>query len=274
MKKETKSTALAVAPDASQLATLDNLFPQEPGFVDKLFPRITYVSQDQLEGKGKDKKVVVEAGTFFKEYETDEIGEDGKKVWEKEELGQSIDFTIIFQRKQLKYYDEGTEEFTSSPVYDTDDEIVPLFLNKKEIFRGTPAELKSKYEYTDKEGKKKSRLEENRILYVIYEGEVHQLNLRGSSMYSFLTYARKTKVNAVVTTVTSEAKEKGTIEWNQMVFTPTRQITKSEADDVIAHTLEIVEGIKAKKAFFASQDNKPAIAGEVSEGGQGGKDDF
>lgn len=269
MKKETKSTALAVAPDAAQLAQLDNLFPQEQGFTDALFPRITFKSQDVLEGKGKDKKVVIEAGTFFLEEETEEVDETGKKKWSHDEIGTSIEITILFQRKQLKYYDEGTEEFTSSPIYDTDEEVVPLFCNKKEIFRGTPAELKAKYQYTDKEGKTKSNLEENRILYVLYNGAVHQMNLRGSSMYSFLGYARKTKANAVITVITSEAKEKGTIEWNQMVFTPTRALTKTEVDEVITKTLEIVDGIKAKKAYFAAQGNQPAIAGESKD-----KDDF
>lgn len=269
MAKEKASTALTVAPDAAQLAQLDNLFPQEQGFVDTLFPRLTFKSQDVMEGKGKDKKVIVEAGTFFLEKETEELNEEtGRKIWSHDELGDSIDVTIIFQRKQLKYYDESLEEFTSSPIYDTDEEIIPLFLNKKEIFRGTPAELKKHYEYTDKEGKTKSRLEENRILYVLYNGEVHQMNLRGSSMYSFLTYARKTKANAVLTTITSEAKEKGTIEWNQMVFTPTRTLTKAEVDEVITNTLAIVDGIKAKKSYFASQD-KPAIEGEVKD-----KDDY
>lgn len=252
-KKEKASTALTVAPDAAQLAALDNLFPQEQGFVDAQFPRLTFKSQDVLEGKGKDKKVIIEAGTFFLEQETDEVDEAGKKKWSHDELGNSIDITIIFQRKQLKYYDEGTGEFTSSPIYDTDEEVIPLFCNKKEIFRGTPAELKKHYEYTNKDNKVKSNLEENRVLYVLYNGEIHQLNLRGGSMYSFLTYARKTKVNAVLTTITSEAKENGAIEWNQMVFTPSRALNKNEVDDVIARTMEIVEGVKAKKAFFAAK---------------------
>jgi len=50
-------------------------------------------------------------------------------------------------------YDEKTEEYTSSPIYDNDDEVIPLWKDRKEVAKGTPKELKEKFHYTDKDGK-------------------------------------------------------------------------------------------------------------------------
>ena len=250
----TKSKAVAVTPSDASLAALRNSFPQDPGFTRVMLPRITFKSQDVTEGKGKAMKVVTEAGTFIEERETDDVDEvTQKKVWDKKELGSEIEGIILFQRKQLRYFDETTEEFTSSPVYDTEDEVVRLFCNKAEVAKGTPAELKAKYEYTTKEGKTKSKLEDNRILYILKDDELFQLNLRGSSMYAFLTYARKVLVPAVVTTMNSEAKEKGTIAWNQMTFTAKRQLTQDEIDDVLIKISEIQQSIAEEKNFFSKQ---------------------
>ena len=258
----TKSKAVAVTPSDASLNALRNSFPQDPGFTRVMLPRITFKSQDVTEGKGKAMKVVTEAGTFIEERETDDVDEvTQKKAWEKTELGQEIEGIILFQRKQLRYFDETTEEYTSSPVYDTEDEVVTLFCNKAEVAKGTPAELKAKYEYTTKEGKTKSKLEDNRILYILKEAdpsakgspELFQLNLRGSSMYSFLTYTRKVLVPSVVTTMNSEAKEKGTIAWNQMTFTVKRQLTQDEIDDVLIKISEIQQSIAEEKNFFGKQ---------------------
>ena len=252
MNKKTKE--LTVAPSDASLTALRNSFPQDPGFTRVMLPRITFKSQDVTEGKGKAMKVVTEAGTFIEERETDDVDEvTQKKVWEKKELGSEIEGIILFQRKQLRYFDETTEEFTSSPVYDTEDEVIPLFCNKAEVAKGTPAELKAKYEYTDKSGKVKSKLEENRILYVLKDDELFQLNLRGSSMYSFLTYARKVLVPSVVTIMNSEPQEKGSIEWNQMTFTVKRNLGQLEIDDILVTISELQQSIAAEKNFFGKQ---------------------
>lgn len=256
MAKE-KKTEMMVAPDPSALAALANEFPQEVGYVDKLLPRLTFKSQDVTEEtKVNGKKVIniiTEAGTFIEERETSELGEDGKKIWSHDELGAEIEGTIIFQRKQLKFYDQGTGEFTSSPVYDNDEEVIPLFLNKKEIVRGTPAELRGRYQYTAEDGKTKSKLEDNVILYVLKDDEIFQLNLRGSSMYAFKTFARKTLAPSVLLKMNSEAKENGSIKWNQMTFTPARALNNAEIATVMGHIQDIKQGVADKKAFFASQ---------------------
>lgn len=257
--KDKKTTAVTTVASEEALAALRQDFPTEQGFQRTLLPRLGMVSQDQTEevknpktGK-KEIKIITEAGTFFIEKQTEEEDNDGKKIWEKTELGSEIEATIIFQRKQLRYYDETTETYTSSSVYDTEDEIIPLFCNKAEIARGTPAELKAREEYQfTKNGKTKSSLEDNRILYVLYEGEIYQMNLRGSSMYAWMTYSRKVLVPAVLTAMNSEAKEKGDINWNQMTFNKVRDLNQSEVDTVLENVAEIKGAIAAEKAFYAS----------------------
>lgn len=237
-----------------QLAALSQAMPVEPGFKKIILPRLGFYSQDQIEGKGKNMKVTTEAGTFYFENQSEEVDENGKKIWAREEIGSSVEGIILFQRKQLKLYDEKTEKYTNSPIYDSEEEIVPLFCDKKEIKRGKPAELKESYKYTDKNGKTKSALEENRILYILIDEKLYQLNLRGSSMYSFFTYQRKTLVPSVVTKITSEPKEKGEINWNQMIFTAERQITETEAEKVISIINDTKLAIIQEKGNFKSDD--------------------
>ena len=254
------SKEIANLPSAEALQALSNSFPVEQSFSRIMLPRLTFKSQNVTEGKGKNMKVVIEAGSFIEERETDELNDDGKKVWSKDDIGTSIEGTIVYQRKQLRYFDETTEEFTSSPVYDHDDEIVPLFCNKVEKHRGTPAELKALYQYTGKDGKVKSNLEDNRILFVLKDGELFQLNLRGSSMYAFMKFSRETKgtpIPALLLSFKSQPMEKGSIEWNQMTFTVVRQLNADEVTTVLGHISEIRDSITAEKAYFANQNATP-----------------
>lgn len=270
-----KNTDLALPMNEAMLAEMRNEFPVDASFNRVQFPRLVFKSQDQTEGKGKAMKVVMEAGTFLTETATDEVDENGKKVFAKEELGTEIEGIILFQRKQLSYYDESTESYTSSPVYDSDDEIIPLWCNKAEVCKGTPAELKKKYEYVDKDGKTKSNLKDNRIVYVLLngiDGELYEMNLHGSSMYSFMTFTRATLAPSVLTAMSSESKEKGTIAWNQMTFTPSRGLTSTEGTQVMAKIKEIKDGILEAKAYFASQKTTAPTGGAAAS--QGEQDDF
>lgn len=260
------------------LAALQESYPVEQSGQRIILPRLGMVSQDQVEetkvGGKKQIKITTEAGTFFTEKPTGEEDPDtGKKIYERVELGTEIEGVILFQRKQLKMYDEKTEEYTSSPVYDKDDEIIPIFCNKQEVGRGTPAELQAKYVYTDKNtGKERSKLEVNRILYVQYEGEVYQMNLRGSSMFSFLGYARKVLPPAVLTKFSSEAKEKGTIAWNQMTFVPVRKLTQVEADDVLQKVSEIKRAVDFERAQFSNENQ--VVHAEIVESRKKAEDDY
>lgn len=258
-----KSTALVKAASPAALATLREQYPTEATFNRVLLPRLAFTSQDVTEGKGKATKVVIEAGTFALETpEKDEDGnavkdEDGKFNWEREELGNTLEAIILYQRKQLKYFDESTEMYTSSPVYDDENEVLPLFCDKKEVGRGTPKELKAEYQFTNEEGKVRSKLEDNRILYVLIKGEVYQLNLRGTSMFAFFQYIRKVNPdtpNTVVTTFASESKEKGKIAWNQMTFEKVRDVSADEADDILEKVQDIKKGISDEKGFYAAKN--------------------
>lgn len=250
--------------DEETFAILRESYPVEQGGGNKIFlPRLGMVSQDKVEetgtGRNKTIKVIAPAGEFFIENQTEEVDENGKRMWDRKELGDTIEGIILYQRKQLKMYDEKTEQYTSSPVYDDESEIVPLFCDKVEVAKGTPEELKAKYQYTADNGKTRSKLEDNRILYVLYDGEVYQMNLRGSSMYSFMTYARSVLVPSVITQFSSESKEKGTIAWNQMTFTAVRPLGQKEALDIAGRVQEIRSTVEAEKAQYS----KNVIQGEV-----------
>lgn len=273
-----KTTALTAAPSEEQLAMLKSEFPTEQGFTRKFYPRLGMISQDVTEEKkdpktGKKKiELVTEAGTFFTEkQDPDEKDEKGNPVWNRLEIGNEIEATIVFQRKQLKYYNQGTQEFTSSPIFDDENDIVPLFLNKQEIARGTPKELMAREEYLEvKDGKTKSKLEYNRVLYVLMDGEIFQMNLRGSSMYSFMTYARKNTPPASLTKMNSEAKENGAIKWNQMTFETVRDLTGSEVDEVLGRIADLKQDIVEEKSFFANK----AVDPEVEAANKKAQEDF
>jgi len=252
---------MIVPASAESLAVLKDMFPQEQGFTRVLLPRLGMTSQDVTEGKGKAMKVIQEAGVFFTDNETDELNEEGKKVWAKTYLdSKAISAIILYQRKQLRAYDEATEEYTSSPIYDTDDETVVLFKDKKEIARGTPKELKARPEFKfEKDGKVRSKLEENKILYVLFDGEVYQMNHRGTSMYAYSDYARKVTPPTVLTSIGSEDMEKGSISWTKMIFGVERALNADEVATVIEKVTEIKYAIAAEKAFYAQGDSNVEV---------------
>lgn len=271
-KKKTKEVATEA--DAALLAQLAEQFPQETGVARLFLPRLTFKSQDVLEGKGKNKTVVIEAGTFFTEKTTDEKDENGKMVWDKQELGLAIEGHIIFQRKQLRFYDEPNEQFYSTPIFDEMDAILPLFCGSKKVATGTPAELKKSFEFTNPEGKTRSKLEDNVVLYILYAGVLYQMSLRGSSMYSFKDYARKTTPSTVITAFASTAQEKGTIEWNQMQFTSLRAIDAQEAQLAIEQQNMLRDAIAAEKTYYASTPDQTNTVAAVLALPGGDEEDF
>lgn len=259
----TNNTQVSTVLSDEQRALLGQLTPQEQGFTRISLPRLGMYSQDKFEGKGKSAVLVKEAGMFYVELPPE--SKDGE--WSKNEIGNVMEGIVLYHRKQLSYYDEATQKYTSSPIYDSADDIIPLFLDKKEIARGTPQELKAKYAYTDpKDGKTKSNLEELRVLYILREGQVYQMSVRGSSMWSFFTYAKSCLVSSVVTKFSSEAKENGSIAWNQMTFDAIREISPEEANEVINNVQKIVTSIAEEKAYFASlAQNKASLTNAVAE---------
>jgi len=243
-----------------QAAALLDAYPVEQSFVRIHLPRLGLVSQDKHEGRGKNAVLVAEAGMFYTEQKTDELDENGKAVYAKTDLGSEIEGVIVFQRKQLRFYDEANQEYTSSPIYDSNEELVPLFKNKVEIARNTPDNLKKMYPGLTRLGKPTSKLNEDRILYVVMGEDLYQMNLHGTSMYAFLDYARKNPIPTVVTDFGSEAKEAGATNWNQMTFKVKRRITPEEAQIVLAFQAQIKEAIAAEKAYYKKDDASSASA--------------
>lgn len=231
------------------LAELNDLFPREQNQFTRIsLPRLSFVSQDVTEGKGKTLKVITEAGSFIKETPTEEVDENGKKVWQKEDLGKSIQATILYYRYQLSMYDESSEAFFSTPVFDKNTEVLPLFSKGKKVAEGTPAELKKLYEFVDTKDKKtKSKLRENRVLYVLYEGELYQMTLHGSSMYSFIDYKKNIVLPAVLSKISSTEEEKGSTQWNKASFETISKLDNEELSKNIQSIKEIITAIQAEK---------------------------
>jgi len=274
---KTDNKSVMVKPSEDVLAELNQTMPSEPGYSRTNFPRISFVGKDETEtvtnkktGK-KEIKIITEAGTFIQEVYNKET-----KEYEKTELGLEIDILTVYQRKQLKHYDESSKSYTSSPIYDTDEDIVPLFENKKVIERGTPEELRSKARFTEmKDGKKKSTLEEQKVLYVMFEGEMHELTVRGSSGWNFSKYRREVpNISAVVTTISSVQETTGSNTYNKMTFSVKRDITNDEALELLANRRDIISGIEAEKAYFskfqvADEGEKVDITAEFQVKGKG-----
>lgn len=257
------NTQVSVTLTDDQRALLGQLTPQEQGYTRISLPRLGMYSQDKFEGKGKSAVLVKEAGMFYTEVPPTE--KDGE--WTKQELGTQMEGIVLYHRKQLSYYDNATEKYTSSPIYDMPEDVIPLFLDGKEVQRGTPAELKAKYAYTDPDdGKVKSKLEDMRVLYILKDGQVYQMSLRGSSMWSFSKYAKSCLVSSVLTRFCSESKENGSIAWNQMTFDALREITPEEASVVIDNLQKITTSIAEEKAYFASlAQNKASLTNAIAE---------
>lgn len=244
-------------------------YPTEPVAQSIRLPRIDYVSQDKTEGKGKNMKVVTEAGTFLLNRPTGEKTEDGKNEYEKIEIGSAFEGIILYQRKQLRFYDESTGEYVNTPVYDHDEEVLPLWRGGKEIAKGTPAELKEPYKF-EKDGKSKCKLEDTRILYVQYKDEIYQLSLRGSSMWSFKKFASQVVPSQFWTRFSSESKENGAISWNQMTFDAYKELSLEEKKEVLEKVRKIQNTIALEKSQFsrakAIEDNTDREMKELADG--------
>ena len=243
-----KNTEVMSVPSADLLAKLRENTPVEAGYTRIQLPRLGFYSQDQTDGKGKQMVVTAEAGMFYTDIK---VGEDYVKT----EIGKEIELTVVYHRKKLSYYDQASEKYTSSSLYDNDEDVISLFLDGKKIASGLPQELRSHptYQKMGEDGKVKSKLEENKVLYVLYNGVPHEITIRGSSMWSFSSYAKSLLVTSVLTHVTSTAEQKGTIEWNKMAFTKVRDLNAEEVMAVIDMQEEIKDSIAHEKAEYAKR---------------------
>lgn len=251
-----KNQQVAVAMTEEQMNELRMNAPADEGVSELRIPRFGMLSKDLTEesGSGRNKtiKVIEAAGTFFTEEETDEVDEDGKKVWNKSFFKESeVDAMIFFTRRQLRFYDEGAESWISSPIYDEADEIVPIFQGKSEIARDTPENLQAMYPALTAKGKPTSKLKETKILYILIDGKPYQMNLSESSKYEFKNYQKKNLVNMVVTTMGSIEEKQGSNQYCKTSFKAKRPLNGEEANLVIAAVKDMKAYIEARKAQFS-----------------------
>lgn len=251
-----------------QLAQLNNAYPVSTDSARKSYPRFGMLSKDITEesGTGKNKKITVieAAGTFYTEKDEGAIDpETGKKVWTKTYLGDSVEVILPFYRKQLRLFDKSLNKFISSPIYDSADQVIPLYLDKRIIAKGTPQELRDLYPKMTEKGKKSSKLNEETILYVLYEGELYQCNLSISSGWSFRDYRKNVNPSTVVTTLSSIEETNGSNTYRKMTFTSKRLINGADEFDAVKDSQEtLTASVEADKQYFLGQASTPVDDGD------------
>lgn len=257
-----KETALALTDE--QKALLDESYPVSDESSRLLLPRFGMLSKDITEekGTGKNKKidVIQAAGTFYTERDLGETSAEGKKVWTKEFIeDELVDVVIVYHRYQLRKYDSSLEKFISSPIYDNPEQIIPLYLDKQVIKRGTEKDLQDLYPALTQKGKPTSDLKKEVILYVLYNGELHQLNLSQSSKWEFMSYKRKVNPSTVITTISSTEETFGKNTYRKMMFSVKRSITSEEFDGVAENQGKVRETVENDSRFLlASGENAKA----------------
>ncbi len=241
---------------AEQLAVLNSAYPVSEGSNRTIYPRLGLLSKDQTEvvGSGKNKKInVVQAsGTFYTEEDKGEIDEEtGKKQWTKTFLpDEEIDVIIAFHRKQLRRFDSSLKKFISTPIYDSNDQKLPLYLDKQIIKTGTPAELQAFYPKLTQKGKPSSDLKEETILYVIYDGIMYQMNLSQSSKWEFKSYSRGLNPSTVLTTLGSAEETFGENTYRKLTFKNKRLITSDEFDTVNEGQTSLKAEVESSSKFL------------------------
>lgn len=258
-----KNKELVTQASEEQLAELRALYPQEDTYQKIQVPRLGMLAKDVIEeegtGKAKTMKVVNAMGEFYIEKEA--TNDDGEKVWLKTFVeGDTIDVQIVYNRKQLSMWDDGQGMYTNTPIYDSNDEVLPLWEGGKEIARDTPEKLQARYPALTQKGKPSSKLKEIKILYVIYEGETYQVNLSQSSKWEFLTYSKKTNPATVVTTIGSTEETNGTNTYRKMSFVAKSLLSTEQAAKVIEAANMIRSSIESEKAYYG-KFNKDVTSG-------------
>lgn len=267
-----KNQALAKAASDEELAELNDVYQSEEFTSGPKVPRIEFTAKDVVEvsgvGKTKKIKVITAAGEFIKSVQSEtETDEAGKKIWEKEELGDQIEGIVLYKRMQLRMFVQDGKEghYISSAPYDSKNEKVALFENKKKIATGTPEELQEEYTYEAENDKKqkyqKCDLKEEKILFILNaaDGEVYQLTVRGSSVWALSAYEKALdplKPTNVLTRFNSEPMVKGDNNWNQMTFENVRKVTSAEASKIKELQTNIVTALAQYKSSRNSSDDE------------------
>ena len=218
-------------------------------------PKFGMCAKDIVEesGTGKNKKIKVlqAAGTFFTERDKGEVNEEGKKVWTKDFIDtETVDVQIVYFRHQLRMYDSSLEKFYSTPVYDTAEQVLPLYLDKAVVKRGTEQQLRDMFPKLTQKGKPSSKLDKKTILYVLYDNELYQFELSVSSGWEFSSFKKKVNPSTVITTLSSTSETSGSNTYNKVNFNIKRPITSEEFDMVSENQSIVKTTVEADSKFL------------------------
>ena len=244
------STELVIA-SGSALEALKNAYPQnkEDSYERTILPQIRFKSKAVLDEDGE--KVVMKAGTFVLVTRSEEKDEHDKYTYEETVIGTDLTVDVLYERYRLSYYDSAKKAYVSSPVFDDKDQVVKLFSGGKEYASGTVAELQAMPEFTiEEDGKKKCKLQLQKVLYMVYNGELHEMTLSFSNGFAWRKYKQENMVPLVHTVFDSKKTEHGGNKYNELTYTVGGYLTEEEALENLTLVNEIKSGIEAEKAFF------------------------
>lgn len=238
-----------------QLDILNSSYPVSDESSRLQLPRLGMLSKDVIEtigtGKNKKIKIIQSSGTFFTESDEGEMNDEGKKVWTKKFIeGETIDVQIVYHRRQLRMYDSSLEKFYSTPIFDNVDQIVPLYLDKQVIKKGIQKDLQAMWPSLTLKGKPSSKLKEDTILYVIYEGTLYQCNLSQSSKWEFKSYAKNVNPSTVITTIGSVEDTFGDNTFRKMTFKNKRLIDGDEFETVTENQTIVKDQVKSDERYY------------------------
>lgn len=222
-----------------QLAILNQNYPVSEDSARLSLPKFGMLAKDITEetGTGKNKKInlLQAAGTFYTEMDKGETDpETGKSIWTKDFIeGETVEVVVVYHRYQLRLYDKSLKKFISSPIYDNADQVLPLYLDKQVIKRGTEKELQALYPKLTQKGKPSSDLQKLTVLYVLYKGELYQFSLSTSSGWEFSSYKKKVNPSTVITTLSSTQETSGSNTYNKVMFNVARPISEDEFETVV-----------------------------------------
>ncbi len=246
--------------DPQELALLNESFPTVEGNDRVRYPRMQMLSKDITEetgtGKNKKIKVIEAAGTFYVDMKDEDTGDFEKKFLE----GEEQEFIIVFHRKQCKYFDKSLEKFISTPIFDNDEQVIPLYLDKRVIARGTKAELQAKYPALTQKGKPTTDLKEYKILYVLHDAVMYELHMSVTSGWAFSKYASGfkdgTSPATVVTLIGSIEETNGSNTYRKMTFKMLRDITSEEFNLVKENQQAVKESAASHAEYLLAESTK------------------
>lgn len=249
-----------ITPAGSALEALKAIYPQhvEDSYEKTILPQIRFKAKAVLDENQE--KVVLKAGTLVVVTRSEEKDANDKYTYEEVPVGTSITADVLYDRYRLSYYDSANNTYISSPVFDNKEEVVKLFSGGKEYASGTVQELQALPEFTiEEDGKKRCRLQLQKVLYVFYNGAIHEIALSVGNSFAFRKYKQETVVPLVHTVFDSKKTEHGGNKYNEMTFTAGAYLTEEEAQHNLELVTSIKDGISAEKAFYGQAQQAQAM---------------